>query len=124
MRGLKIFKSVFEDNISHSRFFRVERSSPAYTFFSNECPKAYMKDHDETIMVPVDCASKKIDKTRALDWIKSLLYDLDGITVRQGSDSYSYIGAEYRQNSPVMNSSGDYLLYDGIIDSKTKKKVL
>ena len=89
------FTSIFK-NLFKTRTLKIEKSNPAYSFFSGEY-NSLTKDSNGNLLVLCDNHPESITKQ-----ISSL------VTI--SSDMYSYIKCEYRQNSPTIDFEGNYII--------------
>ncbi len=113
MRRYNFFISVFEKAFKRGDSFTIYKSSKAYDFFSNECPKQFCKDLNGNFLV-------KNDNDVAKDTYEELSSSFSSRKINVGSDSYSYFMSEYRQNSPTTDYYGNFILNDEIVKTKTR----
>lgn len=102
MIKLNIFKSLFQRKDSS---YKVNKSSDLYNYLSSEYNHYYSKDIEGNILVYNNVTNLKLrDNYEYLNRVVSL-----------SSPLYTYIEAEYRQNRPVIDFNGNYLLPNDMI---------
>lgn len=105
MKNYKLFTGILNKLINGKNALVIDRNQNIYEYFSCEYSKIYSKDYNDNIIVPI---GKQESARNELQ---------NNLLVRNNSDAYSYFMCEYRQNKPMVDSFGNFIINDCV---KTK----
>jgi hypothetical protein len=108
MKNLKLKRYDYNQSM------KISKSSKLHDYFRSEYKNEL--DCNEDVFVKIE--TKRLD----LQSIKEMIIELKSLmgvhpsrTISLGSDMHSYILAEYRENSPVKDYKGNYILGDEFV---------
>jgi hypothetical protein len=113
MKNLNIFESFLNRLKKGKTTYRITKGCDAYKFYSTECPNYFIKDNSGSFLVSDN--NYEIDTMD--NGITQVSFDRK---IVPGTEAYQYIRCEYRQNSPIIDIDGNYLLNDEMILTKRR----